>query len=269
MEKLHLIAGLPRSGSTLLSSILNQNPRFHAGISDPLNETVCNMVSAFSVIGSHTQCTEEQKISSLQGFIEGYYKHIKKPVVFNSSRYWTGSLHLMHLVRPESKVICCVRDIPWILDSLELLYKNSPTLYAHSYTTSHYNEKTSSMLFDVYKRTDSHFSLVLRNLNSMKEGFFSPYRNKMMFVEYEYLAREPQKIMKQVYKFLDEPYFKHNFNDVEVSYDEFDLAVQQKGLHTIRKKVEFIEREPNIPPDIWAHYSCGHEFWRDFTSERE
>lgn len=27
---IHLMAGLPRSGSTLMCNILNQNPRFHA-----------------------------------------------------------------------------------------------------------------------------------------------------------------------------------------------------------------------------------------------
>ena len=36
MKKYNFISGLPRSGTTLLSSILKQNPRFTAGISDAL-----------------------------------------------------------------------------------------------------------------------------------------------------------------------------------------------------------------------------------------
>ena len=32
----YFMAGLPRSGSTLLSSILNQNPRFYSGPSSPV-----------------------------------------------------------------------------------------------------------------------------------------------------------------------------------------------------------------------------------------
>ncbi|MBR8827105.1 MAG: hypothetical protein DSM107014_04230 [Gomphosphaeria aponina SAG 52.96 = DSM 107014] len=32
----HLISGLPRSGSTLLAGILRQNPNFHAGMSSPV-----------------------------------------------------------------------------------------------------------------------------------------------------------------------------------------------------------------------------------------
>jgi len=32
----HFISGLPRSGSTLLSAILRQNPRFYAGMTSPV-----------------------------------------------------------------------------------------------------------------------------------------------------------------------------------------------------------------------------------------
>ena len=35
-QRFHFISGLPRSGSTLLSAILRQNPRFHAGVSSPV-----------------------------------------------------------------------------------------------------------------------------------------------------------------------------------------------------------------------------------------
>jgi len=33
---IHFIAGLPRSGSTLLAGILRQNPRFHAAMTSPV-----------------------------------------------------------------------------------------------------------------------------------------------------------------------------------------------------------------------------------------
>ncbi|HEY2623443.1 MAG TPA: sulfotransferase, partial [Dyella sp.] len=35
-RKFHFISGLPRSGTTLLAAILNQNPRFRAGMTSPL-----------------------------------------------------------------------------------------------------------------------------------------------------------------------------------------------------------------------------------------
>ena len=267
MKQFHMIAGLPRSGSTLLSAILSQNPRFYAKISDPLNGAMNAAIREFSVSGAATQCTEEQKLSALNGFIDGYYKHIDKPVVFNTSRFWTGFLHVMDVLRPDAKVICCVRDIPWIINSFEILHKNSPTLFAQLPALAAYVSKNGGDGYnDVYKRCDVSYELIRKNLNNLKEGFFSPYREKILFVEYEHLAREPQKTMKAIYKFIGEPYFKHDFNNVESSHDEFDLDVQHKDLHKTRKKVEFLEKEPVIPPDIWVAYK-GQEFWRDFTSQ--
>ena len=35
-KKFYFMAGLPRAGSTLLSTLLNQNPRFHSGPSSPV-----------------------------------------------------------------------------------------------------------------------------------------------------------------------------------------------------------------------------------------
>ena len=33
---IHLISGLPRSGSTLLAALLRQNPAVHAGVTSPV-----------------------------------------------------------------------------------------------------------------------------------------------------------------------------------------------------------------------------------------
>jgi sulfotransferase len=40
---------LPRSGSTLLSAILSQNSRFHAGVSSPLAAFFSSLVAQVSV----------------------------------------------------------------------------------------------------------------------------------------------------------------------------------------------------------------------------
>lgn len=44
----HFISGLPRSGSTLLSALLLQNPRFHAGISSPVGPLFDNIRHMFA-----------------------------------------------------------------------------------------------------------------------------------------------------------------------------------------------------------------------------
>jgi hypothetical protein len=45
---IHFISGLPRAGSTLLSAILRQNPRFQAGMTGPVGSLVEAMLRGMS-----------------------------------------------------------------------------------------------------------------------------------------------------------------------------------------------------------------------------
>ena len=75
-----------------------------------------------------------------------------------------------------------------------------------------------------------------------------------MILEYEQLAKNPEQTMRALYNFIGEPYFDHDFNNVEASWDEYDVEAGINGLHKIRKEVKYIEREPIIPPDLWAEF---------------
>ena len=44
-QQFHFIAGLPRSGSTLFSALLRQNPDFHADISSPVMGLVDGVIA--------------------------------------------------------------------------------------------------------------------------------------------------------------------------------------------------------------------------------
>ena len=46
---IHFISGLPRAGSTLLSAILRQNPRFRAGMTGPVGSLVDAMLRNMSM----------------------------------------------------------------------------------------------------------------------------------------------------------------------------------------------------------------------------
>ena len=49
MPKFHFISGLPRSGTTLLSAILRQNPRFHANVTSPVASLFAGILGQVSV----------------------------------------------------------------------------------------------------------------------------------------------------------------------------------------------------------------------------
>ena len=257
MKQYYFISGLPRSGSTLLTSILNQNPNFYSNISNPLARFVRSIITeSHAGPGYHLQCPEPKRFELIQNLIETYHSDIPQQVCFNTNRGWTSLLPILEKTHPDTKVICCVRDIRWVLDSFENLFRNNPFQLSKMYS----DQEAES----VYTRAYASMSpghTVRFAYDSLKEAITGPQKHMIMLLEYEQLAKNPEQTMKALYNFIDQPYYKHDFNNVECSYDEYDQDAGINGLHNIRKKVQYIERTPILPPDLWNEFS-NLEVWR-------
>ena len=257
MQKYHFISGLPRSGSTLLTSILNQNPRFNSNISNPLARFVRSIITeSYAGPGYHLQCPEEKRLELIQNLISTYHSHLKQEICFNTNRGWTALLPLLDNSYPDSKVICCVRDINWILDSFERLFRSNPFTISKLYS----EQEAESVYTRCYSLMNEGHTLRFA-YDCLKEAITGPHKHKIMLLEYNQLVKHPELTMRSLYNFIQEPYYNHDFNDVEASYDEYDFEAGINGLHKIRKRVEYIERQPIIPPDIWSQFS-NLEVWR-------
>ena len=67
-------------------------------------------------------------------------------------------------------------------------------------------------------------------------------------------------IGRQIYRFLDQEPFRHDFDNVEYEAHEFDMALGTPNLHTVRRKVEWIERKSVLPPELFQRFS-NDAFW--------
>jgi len=254
-KKYHFITGLPRSGSTLLTTLLNQNPRFHSSITDPLATFVKGMLETLvTEPGMKSEMPAERRKNTIKGMFEGYYKEIDKEVIFNTNRGWTYLTPHMKEIYPKSKMIVCVRDVNWILDSLEVAHRKNPLSG---------NTVTGGPSKSVYQRMDSlmeETGVVGFPYVGVKQAITGNEKNMLMLVEYNDLTKNPEAMMKAIYNFLGEPYFEHNFNDTEANWDDYDKEIGIP-LHKIRKKVEFIPRNFILPPDILNKFK-EMEVWR-------
>jgi sulfotransferase len=256
MKKIHFISGLPRSGTTLLSTILNQNPRFSASISGPVARMARAIITeAQAQTGYRVQCPEAKRQKLIRSLVHTYYEDSNE-VVFDTNRGWTLLTPLIKDIFPQAKMICCVREIPWILDSFEQLLRKNP----YSMTSLFGLEDGA----DVYSRAGS----LLRTdrtlgfaLNGLKQAIYGGENDMILLVNYDDLCRSPDVVVRDIYRFIGKPEFKHDFNDLEASYDEFDQDLNLKGMHTIRKKLENVVRDPVIPPDLW-HQTSQLSFWK-------
>jgi len=266
MVRYHFITGLPRSGSTLLSALLLQNPRFHAGMTSPVGglfKGMLNQLGAGSEFGPVVS-TEQRRRLSL-GLFESYYAdHARtKEVIFDTNRMWSAQMPALMDLFPGAKVIACVRNVAWVMDSIERRYRANP--YEITRLFSDDTERNT-----VYSRVDT---LAQRNRmvgypwTALKEAFYGEHASSLLLVDYELLAQAPHKVMPLVYQFLGEPEYTHNFDQVNYDAPEFDEALGLHGLHQVRPQVALQRRESILPPDLFEQYS-KLSFWQDPVKSR-
>lgn len=255
---IHFISGLPRSGSTLLCALLRQNPRFTAAMTSPVaslcagvHERTCG--GEFGVFFDDTR-----RRMLLRGVFDSYYYDAPDgQVVFDTNRAWTGRMALLDQVYPGSRVICCVRDVAWIIDSVERMLQKNPLQLSRIFD---YQPGTS-----IYSRAEtlmnSESGLIGRALSTFREAWFGEFASRLIVVSYETLAREPRETLARLYQELGEEPFAHNLNKVVYDEPDYDANLGMPGLHTVREKVEYRERQSILPPDIFARLAPAN-FWQ-------
>jgi sulfotransferase len=259
----HFISGLPRSGSTLLAALLRQNPRFHAGMTSPVGSLFSGMLNQFSA-GSEfgPVITQAQRKRLLAGLFGNYYaEQADKHIVFDTNRQWCAKLPALMDLFPQAKVIACVRNVAWVMDSIERLYRANP--YENTKLFDDEVERNT-----VYSRVDTlaqRNRLVGFSWAALKDAYYGEHAKSLLLVDYDLLAATPEKVMRLVYDFLGEPWFEHDFEHIEYDAPEFDQALGLKGLHKVRPKVEVEARRTILPPDLFEQYA-GLNFWRDSRS---
>ncbi|MGF1446568.1 MAG: sulfotransferase [Pikeienuella sp.] len=263
-RRFHFISGLPRSGSTLTAAILRQNPRFHAGMSSPvagLFEGVIAQVSAGTEMASMVD--EAARARLLQGLFESYYADRAEPVIFDTNRVWTARLPGLMQLFPEARVICCVRNVAWVMDSLERQFRSNAFEHTRLFGTA--AERST-----VYTRLEALAGanrLVGYGWHALKEACYGEHADRLVIVDYDLLTRRPAEVFALIYQFLEEEPFAHDFNAVEYDAPDFDAQLGLKGLHKVHRKVEPKPRRTILPPDLFRKYA-NLAFWNDLSDSR-
>ncbi|PTT26668.1 sulfotransferase [Pseudomonas sp. HMWF021] len=260
LQQFHFISGLPRSGSTLLSAILLQNPRFHAGMTSPVGSlfsSVLDQCSAGSEFGAVIDTAMRRRL--LRGLFDSYYADkADKPVVFDTNRQWSSRLPALSDLFPKARVIACVRNVAWVMDSLERLYRANP--YENTKLFGDAVERNT-----VYSRCET---LAQRNRlvgfawAALKEAYYGEHADSLLIVDYDLLTQAPERVLRLVYDFIGEPWFEHDFEHLTYDAPEFDQGLGVAGLHKVKPRVALQSRRTILPPDLFKQYA-DLSFWLD------
>ena len=255
----HFISGLPRSGSTLLAGLLRQNPSFYASMSSPVSALLNGCLEQMGA-GSefYTFFDEGKRKRICRSIVSAYYEaEFSRKVIFDTSRIWTARLHQLNELFDDFKVICCVRNPAWIMDSFECIYRKNPFDYSRMYSPQ--SRQT------VYSRCEAIASMggaFGSAWTALKEAYYGEFSERLLLVDYDLLTQMPSQAMELMYGFLGEDFYAHDFENVDYSEGEFDAQLGVRDLHTVKRKVSFSPRRSILPPDLFAKYS-EMAFWHD------
>ncbi len=258
-NNIHFISGLPRSGSTLLSALLRQNPRFHASMTSPMSSLFFTLQREMSQGTEYGMFLDnEQRARILTATFDAYYHRIHPTqVVFDTSRQWTTKLPALTTLFPQSKMICCVRNVAWVLDSIESLVRRN-----FLETSKIFNFEPGGTIYTRVEGLASNTGMVGFSLHALREAVFSAQADRLFLLRYESLTADPLGVLDQIYEFLGEKPFAHDRDHIAPCLEavEFDRRLGTPGLHSVGSAVCQVHRRSILPTDLFRRHEA-FSFW--------
>lgn len=266
----YFMAGLPRSGSSLLSAILNQNPRFYSGPSSPVLSTmytVENHLLNDELFNGYPKPEQARNIISSIPF--QFYSDVEKPVVIDKNRAWTARVpYIEGYISQQAKIIVPVRDIDEILTSMIIMIRRNP--YKEGNPRINFIDEQLVKL-NIPLNDDNRCEYIAgpqgilgQSLNAILEGINQGFGDRIHFVEYKDIVSNPKDTLKKLYDFLGEEYYNHQFNNLQNQNREEDMKTYGLAdMHEVRSELKNTAPKPIDVLSSYVLEKCkGMDFWR-------
>lgn len=248
MKNLHLCSGLPRSGSTVLMNILQQNPEVFTTTTDPLPFILHKKVLTDSRYDARVQAMSvRQADAAYHGLItygaQGWYTGLtNKPNIISKARCW-GNLH--HIFS-TSKILVTVRDLRDIIESFDKLNSSFAAYDTIGQDNIPYNSMTENEKLSYYLDFE-HTSLRGALLEVKKFMYlWSNQPGRVKFIRYEDFLKNPIYTIEKIYEFLGFKFYNHDLNNISQSeMVQYDSVYFSEKTDHITKPQLLPWKEPN------------------------
>ena len=235
-------SSMPRSGSTLLQNILNQNPNIYATSTDGSLELLYGARLNFTNSSEFKAQDQDQMLSAWRGFcrggLEGYCKGLTDaPNICIKSRgigihyNWYSAF-----MGYEPKVICMVRNLKSVYASMEKIFRQNQERHQSIQNHAEMQGTTTAKRVDIWTNSQP-IGLALERFQQM---FLEGTNKKCLFVKMEDLTSIPEITMKKIYEYIgSQGGYHHDFDHVKQTTIEDDAVYGlTPTLHKIKEKVE-------------------------------
>lgn len=236
MKNLYFLSGLPRSGSTLLGSILSQHPKLQATPTSPLADLLCWIDDGFSKLDlQYTYDKEQITYNTYSSILSNFYNHFEKPCILDKHRGWCKNVpSIEKFLQQKPKIIATNRRISEVLASYIILLEKNQT---DNFVDAHLRREGKPIT------TDNRIECLWRNYvsdpyESLVYGLRHNPQN-IHLVDYNDLTQNPEETISKIYEFLEIEPHNHDFSSIlNTCAEDKDDAWGIENLHKIRSKLQ-------------------------------
>lgn len=263
------MAGLPRSGSTLLSALLNQRGDV---LATPQTATPDLMLIA------HRDLTESepyrlgwtaQRDSLVKNLLPALYAQVPRAMIIDKSRMWAMPYYrrvLEEALEEPPRVILPVRPLSEVVASFVRLCRESPENFVDRQMMQDDFYRAYRMSID-----DARAEWLLAPqgyLDAAMLGIHESLRPEnssfSCFVEYERLVDDPRAVLREIEHFLGLSPFDYALTGIRgTAHNDFDV-MGMRDVHTIRPTIGKTAPPAHTVLSEYIMQKCAREdFWTE------
>lgn len=239
----HFLSGLPRSGSTVLASLLNQNPEVYATPTSPLlDQLIINQNTWYGLLETKANPVPEQLDNLTRRLINAMWEHIPQNIIIDKNRGWGKNMPASTtLFKQEIKMIATSRDLPSIMASWLVLLKKNPNNHMKQ------NLELVGLEYNDENMMEEMWSNMVKDcMESLRQAKIDA-QNRLLIVDYDDLMNMPHQQLERIERFLDLPKWDYDLNNIKSETNDDDLSAWGlQGMHQIRPKLNKTSSDPKV-----------------------
>ena len=262
--------GLPRAGNTLLSCILNQNPKINATANSVIPTMMFYLEGAKNNDIVYKNFPDEESFNNVsKNIFDSYYKDWDGDIIVERGAWITPYNYLLleKYFQSEIKIVILVRDVHEVIKSYINICNKNPNFYVNEM----YENLDKSALYrsELEEKCDiimEKNGLVDTVLFSIKWLLENNKQDHLHFVHYNDLVENTEDVIEGIYRFYNIDSYEHTFTDIKqfsannLKYNDDSLGIGS-DIHTIRSdKIEFEDSPVVLPEKVINRYS-GLRLW--------
>jgi len=240
------LSSIPRSGSTLLASLLEQRPDTYVSPTSNLGDIMGAVVGSFenNPATKAGQCSKDELYRTLKGIGDAKYANREESIIIDKGRMWPSPqiMETMNKVLGEQpKIIATVRPIAECISSFYVIDKGTD--------------------IKQWIKTSQLMEHLMQSYQALKAGYEAHPEN-FCLLEYDNLCDNPQGELDRISDFIGVE--RHVYNPHIDQIKEDDNAWKIENLHTLGSTIKKTGQNTRqiLGDKLFEHYQGG-EFWND------